>query len=118
MESFGRIVVTKNHGIVRYYENHGRYGAFERNVFAQLWNPTAREILTLIRAQPGISQSAIADRLTITAPTVRWYMQRFGEDGIIASQRDGRNTRYQLTDEAIRYVGEAVGESPAVALAS
>ena len=115
MESFSKIVVVRDHGIVRYYENHGRFNAIERNVLLHLWNPTAGKILSLVSTSPGIMQSGIAARLAITAPTVRWYMQRFEEDGIVTSQHEGRYTRYVLTGEATRYIGTCIEKTAPVA---
>jgi predicted transcriptional regulator len=118
MESFSKIVVVRDHGATRYYENHGRFSAIERNVLLHLWNPTAGRILSLITEVPGITQSGIAGRLAITAPTVRWYMQRFEEDGIIIARHEGRYTRYALTNEASRYVVIAAGKSAPIAIAA
>lgn len=117
MESFAKIVVARDHGIVRYYENHGRYGAIERTILLHQWNPTASGILSLIQSQPGITQSGIAMQFAITAPTVRWYMQRFRDDGIITEHHEGRYTRYTLTDEAGRVMNRAGQGSVAVASA-
>src|SRR5512136_645245 len=117
MESFAKIVVARDHGIVRYYENHGRFGVIERNVLLHQWNPTASGILSLIQSQPGITQSGIAMQFAITAPTVRWYMQRFRDDGIITEHHEGRYTRYNLTDDASRIMNRAgQGPSPVTAL--
>jgi DNA-binding transcriptional ArsR family regulator len=117
IESFAKIIVVRDHGIVRYYENHGRYNVIERNVLVHQWNPTASGILSLIQSQPGITQSEIAVQFAVTAPTVRWYMQRFRDDGIITARHEGRYTRYALTNEASRYAGNATEKTAAVALA-
>jgi len=100
LESTTRIVVGRDHGIVRYYENHGRFTPLERRVLQHLWNPTAGRILSFISARPGITQTELAGHLVITAPTVRWYIRRFQADGIIAEQHEGRCTRYTLVPEA------------------
>jgi len=105
LESATRIVVMRNHGIVRYYENHGRYTPMERMVLQHLWNPTAARILSLISTVPGIPQAGIAGCLGITAPTVRWYVQRFEEDGLLTVHRDGRFARYMLTDTSAAFLG-------------
>ncbi|WOX55642.1 winged helix-turn-helix transcriptional regulator [Methanoculleus palmolei] len=112
MESLSKITALRDRGLVRYYENHGRYGTLERNLFMHLWNPTAEEILSLIRSTPGIAQSEIATHLAITPSTVRWYMRRFREDGIITERHEGRYARYALTDEAGRSMSRIGGEKP------
>lgn len=118
IESFSKIVVVRDHGIVRFYENHGRYSVTERNLLKHQWNPTASGILSLIRSRPGITQSEIAMQFAVTAPTVRWYVQRFEEDGIITARHEGRYTRYVLSDEANRYAVQLPEKTVAVALAS
>jgi len=114
LESNTRIVVMRDHGIVRYYENHGRYTLLERSVLQHLWNPTAKQVLALVGARPGITQTEISTRLAVTAPTVRWYMNRFRADGLVIEQRDGRYTRYTVVPEVSRYVTSAAEQAPAV----
>jgi len=118
IESFSKIVVVRDHGIVRFYENHGRYSVTERNILKHQWNPTASGILSLIQSQPGITQSEIAMQFAITTPTVRWYVQRFEKDGIITARHEGRYTRYILSDEASRYAGNTTEKPVAAALAA
>ena len=104
LEAATKIVVMRDHGIVRYYENHGRYTLLEREVLQHFWNPTAKAILSLIASQPGITQADISARTSITAPTARWYLQRFRDDGIIAEQREGKYIRYNVVPEALGFI--------------
>ncbi len=104
LESATKVVVMRDHGIVRYYENHGRYTLIERKVLQHLWNPTAERILSFISSRPGITQNEVAVHLAVTAPTVRWYMQRFREDGLITEQHEGRYTRYTLNPEVSLFI--------------
>lgn len=112
LESAGTIVVLRDRGIVRYFENHGRYTLLERKVLRHLWNQTGTAILSLVAARPGITQSGIAAELAVTAPTVRWYMHRFSADGIVTAQREGRYTRYSLAPEAGRFVPVVADRRP------
>jgi predicted transcriptional regulator len=104
LESASRVIVMRDHGIVHYYENHGRYTPIERRVLQHLWNPTAERILSLISRMPGITQAGVAAHLAVTAPTVRWYIRRFRADGILTEQHEGRYTRYTLTPEACPFI--------------
>ena len=110
LESATKVVVMRDHGIVRYYENHGRYTLIERKVLQHLWNPTAERILSLISARSGITQAEVAVHLAVTAPTVRWYMHRFQADGIITELHEGRYTRYALTPESSPFIRRAETE--------
>ena len=92
----------KDHGIIRFYENHGRFGILERRVLAHFWNPTAERILSIIQSNPGITQKDMATQLVMASPSVHWYMQRFATDGIVTAQRTGRLTHYSVTGEALQ----------------
>lgn len=117
LESNTRIVVMRDHGIIRYYENHGRYTPAERRVLQHFWNPTAKEILALIASRPGIAQAEISTHLAVTAPTVRWYMRRFRADGLVTEQHEGKYTRYTVVPEICRYVMPAPVNRAAAATA-
>jgi predicted transcriptional regulator len=101
LTSCGKIIVMKDWGIFRYYENHGTYTEIERKVIPYTGNPVAGSILKIIRNLPGCTQVALSEEIGITGPTVRWYMQRFISDGIVVATRDGRFTRYELTSDAV-----------------
>jgi len=118
LESNTRIVVMRDHGIIRYYENHGRYTPAERRVLRHLWNPTAKQILALVAANPGITQKELCARLAVTAPTVRWYMQRFRTDGLVTDRHEGKYTRYTVVPEVSRFVLPAAADRPAAAVAA
>jgi predicted transcriptional regulator len=109
LTSSNKIVVMKDHGIIRFYENHGRYGVLERRVLAHLWNPTAEQILSIVQSNPGITQGDIAARLSLASPSVHWYMQRLSDDGIVKSQRTGRLTNYSITEKAFQVLTNSVG---------
>lgn len=109
LESSNKIVVMKDHGILRYYENHRRYSTLEKHVLAHLWNPTAGQILLIVHSNPGITQGNIASKLSIASPTVNWYMKRFTSDGIVKAQRIGRLTNYSITAEAFQILTNSIG---------
>lgn len=101
LASSNKIVVMKDRGIIRYYENHGRYGILERRVLAHFWNSTAEQILSIVLSNPGITQKDIASKLSIASPTVNWYMKRFTADEIVTAQHTSRLTNYYITSKAL-----------------
>jgi predicted transcriptional regulator len=109
LTSSNKIAVMKDHGIIRYYENHGRYGILERRVLACLWNPTAEQILSIVQSNPGITQGDIARQLSLASPTVHWYMQRLTTDGIVKAQHTGSFTNYNITREAFQVLNDPDG---------
>lgn len=101
LTSFGKIIVMKDWGIFRYYENHGAYTEIERKIIPYIWNPVAGSILEIIRNDPECTQTTLSEKIGITGPTVGWYMKRFVSDGIVVATRDGRCTRHGLTRDAL-----------------
>jgi DNA-binding transcriptional ArsR family regulator len=116
LESAVRVVVMRDHGIIRYYENHGRYTPVERTILQHLWNPTAKQILALIAAKPGITQVELSTHLTVTAPTVRWYIRRFRADGLVTEQHEGKFTHYAVVPDVSRFISPTVADQPAAAI--
>ena len=113
LDACGRVIVLRDRGIVRYFENHGRYSPLERQILAHSRNPTAGAVLSLIDTEPGITRAGIAGRLAVTPPTVRWYLQRFMHDGIVTPRCQGRQTGWYLTNEAARVVRGGTGDTGA-----
>jgi predicted transcriptional regulator len=110
----GKIIVMKDWGIFRYYENHGTYTEIERKIIPYTRNPVSESILDIIRNNPGCTQTALSEKIGITGPTVRWYMKRLALDGIVQASREGRCTRHELTSEAlsaIAHLGEFFSEN-------
>jgi predicted transcriptional regulator len=118
LESAVKIVVMRDHGIIRYYENHGRYTPVERTILQHLWNPTGKQILALISSKPGIMQVEISAHLAVTAPTVRWYMHRFRADGIVTEEHIGKYTRYTVVPDVTGFVLPAEADRAAAAIAA
>lgn len=106
LETSKKIVVIRDRGITRYFENHGRYGLLERRVLAYLWNPTAKQILSIIFSRPGITQTDIAIMLSVASPTVYWHIQRLAGDGILTSEREGRLIRYRINPEPLQILAK------------
>jgi predicted transcriptional regulator len=114
LETATKVVVMRDRGIIRYYENHGKYTPLERKVLQHLWNPTGKQILALIAAKPGIAQAEISAHLAVTAPTVRWYIRRFQADDLVTGQHEGKYTRYTVVPDVSRFVlPGATGHTPA-----
>lgn len=117
LESAVKIVVMRDRGIIRYYENHGKYTPLERTILQHMWNPTGKQILSLVAAKPGITQGEISAHLAVTAPTVRWYMQRFQADGVVSGQHVGKYTHYTVVPDVARLVSPAGAGRTAAATA-
>lgn len=108
LESSNKISMMKDHGIVRYYENHGRYSILQKHVLSYLWNPMAKQILLIVKSNHEITQVDIATRLGLSSSTVHWYMQRFVADGIVTINHTGKFTHYSIIVEALELLTKHV----------
>jgi DNA-binding transcriptional ArsR family regulator len=71
-------------------------------VFAALADPTRRAMLRSLRAEPSVTASGLAGELPITRQAVSKHLGALREAGLVASHREGRETRYVLTPEPLR----------------
>ena len=99
-----KIVVQKSHGNIGYFENNGRYDGLEQKVISYLRHDTGRKILGTLATYPGRSRSDLENLLAVSGPTITWHMKRLGDDGLLTMVKDGRYSRYSLTDMAAGYV--------------
>ncbi|WP_221057192.1 winged helix-turn-helix transcriptional regulator [Methanoculleus chikugoensis] len=100
----GLVSILHRDGRVGYFRN-GDYDTAEKAVCLHLQNGTRRQIFALLLEKPGITQSEIADIITISCSTAAWHMRRLAADGLVETNRDGRTVRYALTSEALASSG-------------
>ncbi|MGI0092507.1 MAG: winged helix-turn-helix transcriptional regulator, partial [Nitrosotalea sp.] len=70
----------------------------EHNILAFLRQETAMDILTFLMEHPKSTQSEIINFKGFSAPTISWHMTRLEQAGLVSSMKDGRTTRYTITD--------------------
>ncbi|MGI0061061.1 MAG: winged helix-turn-helix transcriptional regulator [Nitrosotalea sp.] len=70
----------------------------EHNILAFLRQETAMDILTFLMEHPKSTQSEIISFKGFSAPTISWHMARLEQAGLVSSIKDGRTTRYTITD--------------------
>jgi DNA-binding transcriptional ArsR family regulator len=70
-------------------------------VFAALSDPTRRSVMRLL-SQGDANATEIADQLPISRQAVAKHLATLSEAGLVSSQRDGRENRYQLTPQPFR----------------
>jgi predicted transcriptional regulator len=120
----GKIIPMKEHGITGYFENSGKYDRNERIVLKYLRQDTDRQILSVLTKSPLMSRRDLEKVLGVSGPTVSWHMKRLIDDGILSIRKDGRFSRYILSDparsclEKFATVIPALPESPSGAVAS
>ena len=81
-------------------------------VFSALADPTRREVVRSLAAQPGLTASYLAGELPRTRQAVSKHLHALSGAGLVEAHREGRETRYTLTPaplaEAIEWM-TAVG---------
>ncbi|WP_342678380.1 winged helix-turn-helix transcriptional regulator [Methanofollis sp. UBA420] len=98
---------VRRDSLTGYFESKNACGTMEQTILLHLRSPTEEQILALLLETPDLSQSEIAEAVGVAGPTVAWHMKRLIADGIAASERDGRATRYRLTSVAARALRDA-----------
>jgi DNA-binding transcriptional ArsR family regulator len=66
-------------------------------VFAALADPTRREVVRSLAAQPGLTASSLAGELPMTRQAVAKHLSALSGAGLVQARREGRETRYTLT---------------------
>ena len=94
-----RKIVQKKFGKLSYLFTNGGTSLEKKQVYGYIMNPAKREILDVIREQPGISNKEIAERLLLKRNTVHWHLQQFLNENMVVSRWDGKNMNYILLPE-------------------
>lgn len=98
LEKTGRVTSSKR-GLFKHYFAAGTFRANEKILLEVLSHETARDVLLLIIERGNPTQSDIADKIGVSAPSVNWHVRRLAESQIITEVRDGKYKRYQLRGE-------------------
>ncbi|MDO9324764.1 MAG: winged helix-turn-helix transcriptional regulator [Methanoregula sp.] len=96
-----KIILLKDHGVISYFENSGRYGDGEQKVLKYLRQETDKKILLTLAKNPLMSRTDFEKLLGVSGPSVSWHMKRLIDDGILNVRKDGRFSRYILSDRTL-----------------
>jgi len=103
LEKSGKIASTKR-GFYKYYFPAGVFQDKEKVLLEVLSHKTAREILILIIEQRNPTQSDIAAKIGLSAPSVSWHVRRLTDASVISEEREGKYKRYQLRGDPQKIV--------------
>lgn len=113
MRVSGKIILLKDHGTISYFENSGKYGDGEQKVIKYLRQDMDKKILLTLARNPLMSRTDFERILGVSGPTVSWHMKRLIEDGILNVRKDGRFSRYALSEgtkfSLMKYCGDVPG---------
>lgn len=94
----GKIILLNEHGAISYFENSGKYGDSEQRLMKYLRQNLDKKILLALAINPLMSRMDFEKILGVSGPTVTWHMKRLIDDGILNVQKDGRFSRYVLSE--------------------
>lgn len=104
LRALGKIVIVKNHGAVSCFENTGTYNCGEQKMLNCLRTDTGQKILRALTGIPGLSRAELGQILDVSGPTVTWHMKRLAADGIVSVSRDGKYSRYFISEEMTAFI--------------
>jgi DNA-binding transcriptional ArsR family regulator len=113
LEDLGFVELKRMGGMVRCFENHGRYGALPSRALAEARNPVVLAVLRTVLRQPGVSPADVARATGLSRPGVKHHLDRLLEEGLVAAQREGQRVRLQVPPNAIDAVVAALERPPA-----
>lgn len=100
----GKVFPEQNSGGVSYFVNADPFSDLERKIAGYLHDHQKSRILRFVLQHPGCTRKDIAFRLIMSGPNVTCHMKSLIRDGIIRSERDGRNMRYYLCPDVDEYL--------------
>lgn len=80
-----------------------------RDVFQAIADPTRREIIDLLAAEPK-NLNAIAEHFEITRPAISNHIRILSECGIISIEQIGRERFCRIRPDHLRQVSDWVGQ--------
>jgi predicted transcriptional regulator len=98
-----KVVAGQNGKKLRYYANGETCSDLEKKVAGYLAEGPKSAILDVVVQCPGSTRKDIASSLAMSGPDITWHMRTLIEDGIVRSERSGRNVRYDLCPDAKEY---------------
>lgn len=100
----GKVTAEQNSGVTRYYISTGPLTDLEKKITRYLDEYPKSRILNLVLQHPGIVRKDIASKLIMSGPNVTWHMRSLTREGIVKSEKDGRNVRYYLRPDVKEYI--------------
>ncbi|WP_067049482.1 winged helix-turn-helix transcriptional regulator [Methanofollis ethanolicus] len=107
----GMIVCRSYHGSRYYYARNKDYGRMEAALLTYLHTENARVILDLLSRDDDLSHHDLMAATGTASPTISWQMKRLIADGVVASYREEKKTKYLLTPAAVEALGTARREA-------
>lgn len=97
----------EQHGVLESQEHQGKRRVFvareldeeEQSILAALRYETTRRILLFLLEDGPARNSELSDEIGVTPATITWHLQNLVEEGVVEPVKEGRTTRYKVTNE-------------------
>lgn len=101
-----RKIVRKTDGNRVYLFKNRGIDPEKKQVFGYIQNPEKRQILFVIQNEPGISNTALAERLHLDKSSVHRHLRQFLDEKMVECHWDGKNMCYSVTPDVEKMLGE------------
>jgi predicted transcriptional regulator len=95
-----RYITSKRQGFYKRFYPTRLYSERQKEILSALQRETPRKILLILTQRPGATQVEITRLVKISAPTASWHMKKMIDDGLVYSEKEGRSTRYYISESA------------------
>lgn len=99
LQMASRIMQVKLKKFTRLFRNSGAYSDRELVILSAMNIRTNKNIVLLVREQPGLSNKLIAENLDIKESMAHLYLTRLLKDGIVRYEKNGQQKLYYLESD-------------------
>jgi predicted transcriptional regulator len=99
LQMASRIMQVKLKKFTRLFRNSGAYSDRELVILSAMNIRTNKNIVLLVREQPGLSNKLIAEKLDIKESMAHLYLTRLLKDGIVRYEKNGQQKLYYLESD-------------------
>ena len=91
LEESSLVTTRAGHNRKCYFAVGSELDSAGKNAVAAMSTDKARAIVEALRAEPGLSQKELADRLGMSQALASWHVKRLVASGVLVTQRAGRS---------------------------
>jgi predicted transcriptional regulator len=102
-----RKIVRINDGNRIYLFKNGGICFEKKHVLGYIQNPTKRQILSVILNEPGISNTAIAEKLELDKSSIYRHLCQFLDEKMVECHWNGKNMCYHVTPDVEKILNES-----------
>jgi predicted transcriptional regulator len=101
LKSSGRLIQISQNGSTSYYLTGSETGEqLEQTLLQLLARKKSGRFLQVLYEHPHANRKELAEFLDLSPETLRWYLRRYTEEGIVSAEMVGAEYRYSFTPEA------------------